>query len=518
MRAAYEEHSAAQSAEAQREYRDAWLIALLVGCAIIGFGNLIGIGPWWLALTVAVWMIAYGFFIERTVDVADVTSDTKGESIYYLGLLFTFAAMVAALISFDWGAPGGGGSVTAGAFRNFGIALLTTIVGLVGRVWFTMSQESPGDLVDTTRSVLEETVSQMKESLDRARDDLDIMAHKFRDSSAGLGELAEIISEGTKHTAGVIAEGTRQTAQIIAEGKRRAADTYDALDAYSVQITGAARSLAREMDRMNAVCDTSTAVLAALQDRADGIGQRFEAMQTRLAETEGTLDGINRVAGPAAEGIGATLRGVQETGSAVSALRETLAGVRGSAERAKEALVGIAEAVDRHEVVARWDEAVEQLHAGTRGIRGIGEQAAGMNAELDGLRASVKAAREGLAAVPAAARGIGEQLAAAGSEVRGSVEPVRGVAGDLKAELEAAGKQAAEVAGALEDARRQARELSADTRAAAGADGALEPAPSPNGRLRRAVAGLRRGAAGMRRRMAGVGRGMARLGARRRKS
>lgn len=514
----YEERSASQSEAAQREYRDAWLIALLVGCAIIGIGNLFGIGPWWLASAAAAWMIGYAVFIWRTVDDADVSSDTKGESIYYLGLLFTFAALVAALITFDWGTPGGDGSGTAGTIRNFGIALLTTIVGLAGRVWFTMSDESPGDIVDTTRSLLEETVSQMKESLDRARDDLDIMAHKFRDSSAGLGELAEIIAQGTRNTAEIIAEGTRQTAEIIAEGKQRTADTYDALDTYSVQITGAARSLAQQMDRMNAVCDVSTAVLAALQDRADGVGQHFEAMQTRLAETEGTFDGINRVAGPAAEGVSATLRSMQETESAVSALRETLAGMRGSAERAKQALVGIAEAVDRHEVVPRWDEAVEQLQAGTRGIRGIGEQAAGMNAEFAGLRASVQAAREGLASVPGAARGISEQLGSAGSELSGSIEPVRGLASDLNAELEAAGKQAAAVANALEDARRHARRLSTDTRAAAGVDGPLEPAPSPNGRFRRAVAGVRRGAAGMRRGIGGVRRRMARLGTLRRKS
>ena len=519
MRSTHEEHSASQSVEAQREFRDAWMIALLVGCVIIALGNLIGIGPWWLAMAAAVWMIGYGVFIGRTVDDTDVSSDTKGESIYYLGLLFTFAAMVAALITFDWGAPGSDGSVTAGAFRNFGIALLTTIVGLVGRVWFTMSHESPGDLVDNTRSLLEETVSQMKESLDRARDDLDIMAHKFRDSSAGLGELAEIISEGTRHTAGIIAEGTQQTAALISEGQQRTAETYDALDAYSVQITGAARSLAREMDRMNAVCEASTTVLAALQERADGIGQQFEAMQTRLAETEGTFDGINRVAGPAAEGVSATLRSLHETGSAVSALRETLAGVRGSAERAKEALAGIAEAVDRQEVVARWDEAVEQLNVGTRGIRGIADRAAGMNAEFDGLRASVEAAREGLASVPRAARGISEQLGVAGSEVSGSIEPVRGLARDLRAELEAAGRQSAALSAALDDARQQARELSADTRAGADdVDGALESAPSPNGRFRRAVAGVWRGASGVGRGMAGVGRRMARIGTRRRKS
>ncbi len=484
MRPTYEEHSASQSEEAQRAYRDAWLIALLVGCAIIALGNLIGIGPWWLALAAAVWMICYGVFIWRTVDDADVSSDTKGESIYYLGLLFTFAALVAALISFDWGTPGGDASGAAGAIRNFGIALLTTIVGLAGRVWFTMSHESPGDIVDTTRSRLEETVSRMKESLDRARDDLDIMAHKFRDSSAGLGEMAEIIAEGTRRTAGIVAEGARGTA-----------DTRDTLDAYSVQITAAARSLAREMDRMNAVCDTSAGVMAGLQDRMEGIGQGFDAMHARLAETESAFDGIVRAARPAAQGADAALRSLRETGSAASALRETLAGVRGSAERAQEALAGIADAVDRQGVLPRWGEAVEQLHAGTRGIRGIGERAAGMNTELDGLRASVQAATEGLAAVPGAARGISERLDAAGPEVAHSIEPVRRMAGNLNDELAEAGRRSAELSAALEDAAHRARELSADARATGGVDAPAQPAP-PQGRIRRALAGLRRGTAG----------------------
>ena len=43
MSRGYEERSASQSEETQREYRDAWMIALVVGCAIIAFGNLVGI-------------------------------------------------------------------------------------------------------------------------------------------------------------------------------------------------------------------------------------------------------------------------------------------------------------------------------------------------------------------------------------------------------------------------------------------------------------------------------------------
>ena len=470
MRPAPAERPPSQSEEARRQHRDAWLIVLAIGCLIILFGNLLGIGAWWLASAVAACMIVYGVVVARLLDDADVPGDTKGESIYYLGLLFTFAALVAALIGFDWGAPGGDGSGTTGAIRNFGIALLTTIVGLAGRVWFTMSQESPGDIADATRSRLEETVSRMKESLDRARDDLDIMAHKFRDSSAGLGEMAE----------------------TIANGARRSAGTYDALDEYADGIARATRALTGEMGHLKSVCAAGAQAITDVQDRADRLGRRFTDVQTRLAEVRGTLDMVNEVAAPAVERVGATLRGVERTGAAVSALGDTLAGVRQGAERAEQALAGIADAVDRHEVLPLWKDAVEHLHAGTRGIRGIGRRAGEMNAAFEGLKVSVKSARDGLATVPAAARAIDEQLRGLEPELAGSVAPVHRLARELNADLTTAGIRAAELAGTLDAARHQARGPATVTRRAVGMRRLWAGAVARTGRIRHALAGMRR--------------------------
>ncbi len=481
------ERSASQSREVLREHRDAWLMVLGVGFLVIVFGNLFGGGPWLVALLVAAVMIGYAFFVGRFVDEADVPGDTKGESIYYLGLLFTFAAMIAGLITFDWETPGTDTSGTTGAIRNFGIALLTTIVGLAGRVWFTMSHESPGDIVDTTRSELEETVSRMKESLDRARDDLESMAIRFGESSAGLGEIAEIIAQRTKKTA----------------------ETYEALDEYAGRIAGATRLLTKEMGQLRTVYSASAHAMTVLQDRAERLGTRFNDVQAQFAEVEGTFDTINKVAGPAAERVNATLQGLESTDAAVSAFGKTLSGVRGSADRAKQALAGIADAVDRHGVLPLFQEAVEQLHVGTRGIRGIGEQAGEMNAEFDGLKASVKAAREGLASVPGRARAINEQLRGVGPELTVSIGPVRGLARELNADLTAAGEQSAELSGALEDARQQARGLTEELREAAGVGMPGEPAVSRTTRIRRAMAKARRGL---------TRRGLARLARFRRKS
>ena len=428
MKPVFPERSAERSAEVRRLHRDAWLIVLGIGCAIILFGNVLGIGPWWLASVLGLWMIAYGIFVQRTVDDADVPGDTKGDSIYYLGLLFTFAALVAALITFDWGAPGSGEGGTIGSIRNFGIALLTTIVGLAGRVWFTMSQDSPGDLVDATRSELEETVARMKESLDRARDDIDIMAHKFRDSSAGLGKMAETIAQGTKKTA----------------------ESYDALDEYAGCIASATQSLTREMDQLRAVCGESHGALTTMQGQAHALGERFDGVragldghlgraQSQLDIAEATLVRIGEAAGPAAERIDAIARGVEGTDAVVSALGKTLSGVKRSADRAQDALAGIADAVDGHEVLPLWKEAVDQLHEGTRGICGIGKRAAAMNAEFDGLMTSVRAASDGLAKLPETAdRLLSEEVrkgAAAGEFTASPVEPTDRI-GQAKAALQ----------------------------------------------------------------------------------
>ena len=166
--------------EARREHGKAWLTTLAIGVVIIVVTNLAGIGPWWVALALSALMVAFGVSVRDT----EVSSDSKGESFYYVGLIFTFVALVAALVVFDGGSDA---NRTIGIIRNFGIALVTTIWGLAGRVWYAMSGDAPGDLEEAIRGDLEEAVSEMKGSLDRARDQLDILVRYLRGVRQGHG-------------------------------------------------------------------------------------------------------------------------------------------------------------------------------------------------------------------------------------------------------------------------------------------------------------------------------------------
>ena len=387
-----------------------------------------------------------------------------------------------------------------------------------------MSHESPGDLAETAGSHLEEAVARMKEGLDRARDDLDILVHKFRDSAARLGELAETVDESAKQTAA----------------------TCEVLDKSAGDVASATGTLAGELDGLRGTCGASARALATVQNRAEELAERLGAAlaqlgdriglaQGRLDRAEHVFDRLNAVAGSAADSVGAAQRRIERTDATISALGETLSGVRSGADRARDALAGVADAVDHHEVLPLWREAVDQLHQGTRGIRGIGRKAAAMNAEFDGLMASVKTASEGLATVPDAARAINGRLRGLEPELTSSVAPVRGLARNLAAGLESAGSRTAALSSDLEDAREQARLLRDAMRDATGPDGVAGGTAAPARWLLRRLTGLgwlRRGAdsggrgpaggprpaRGFRRRIAAVPRALVRMTPFRRKS
>ena len=422
-------------------------MVLVVGIAIIAVGNLLGIGAWWLAGLVSLAMGGFAYVV-RDIDIA---GDAKGDSIYYLGLLFTFAALVAALIAFDWGTSGADGNATSGAIRNFGIALLTTIVGLVGRVWFAMLQESPGDIADTAKSALDEAVSEMSASLARAREDLDTMANKFRESARDLGE----------------------TGDTIAATARRAADTSGSLEEYAAQVAGAARSFTDGMGDFHDAVGAGTAAAANFTRSLGAIGDQtrvFEghmgALREQLKDVHSTFVGISTVAAPTARAIEKTSHGVAAAAAEAASLGRALSRLRHSASEAERAFAGVAGSVGATQVIPVMKEAVARVEDGSQRIRSVGQRAATVDGELAGLGESAMVARHSITSVSGAAQSIGRQVAEAGNDLSESVGAVRKRAQSLNADLGAMGDQSAKVSNTLVGVARQAQGLSDDIRRA----------------------------------------------------
>src|SRR5260221_167769 len=89
--------------------------------------------------------------------------DQAGDNLYYLGFTYTLCSLAITLYRFH---------ATEGAadyiVSNFGIALATTIVGVVFRVWLHQMREDPLELEREARSEITDAVSRLRAEIDQA--------------------------------------------------------------------------------------------------------------------------------------------------------------------------------------------------------------------------------------------------------------------------------------------------------------------------------------------------------------
>lgn len=143
--------------------------------AIIGFGGIVflkrlggeGLGanwPSWLrssdtiAAAAVSLMLIYGLIALRMPAVR-LRPDRLGDNFYYLGFIFTLASLSAALIQFRSGIQ------INDILGSFGIALVTTIAGIIGRVVFLQMRSEIDDVEEAVRRDLATTASDLRAQL-----------------------------------------------------------------------------------------------------------------------------------------------------------------------------------------------------------------------------------------------------------------------------------------------------------------------------------------------------------------
>ena len=96
-------------------------------------------------------MSLYIFFIYKSKN-ESISKEQKADSCYYLGFILTLIAMINTLITLD---VDNIGSIFNSVVRDFGLALVTTIVGLVARIiWLQLESTNAFDGEETIREKL----------------------------------------------------------------------------------------------------------------------------------------------------------------------------------------------------------------------------------------------------------------------------------------------------------------------------------------------------------------------------
>jgi hypothetical protein len=305
-----------------------WLfvIAVLLGIAAI-LGSELKYGPRWgaeaflSALIVGYATVSYGFSRARYRR----HWDKLGDNCYYLGFLFTLATLALALYRFS-----GQVGVIEELVRDFGIALWTTIVGMLLRIIIYQLESSPetepdealrllgnqaletGDKLRLTGSVLEaanrkligvvrsaadDTVQTLKGSAERIRQAGEATSTALQQKLEGMESLNERVNNAAGSLSDSISEMGRRIAQVDVPPDlvaKKLAPVIRSLASGLTQIDNGAKRAEEGNERLLAVLaalDRTAGGAAHTIDRLLGMGKELEPFVTLVRRICEELDG-----------------------------------------------------------------------------------------------------------------------------------------------------------------------------------------------------------------------------------
>lgn len=377
----------------RRDHRKTWLLALIFGLITIAACHLLNSGPWWPAGILSLWMLLHGIAAHGN---RYVSPDTKGDGIYYLGFLFTFGAMLSALLGL---APAENDNV--GIIRNFGVALTTTILGLAGRVWFVMSKEASGDEAKTEVDLLVNEISKVRTQVGSVRQHLETHVDLVAGFARGFDETARSIMETVKRTAeesAGVADGITEVAGRTRELASKATSDMEAGTAAMADASG------RVTDSFTRLSESLDRFGSGFPDVGANAGKVAGALTEVVEATQSMARDMRNAAAAAEEGA----RHVASTGPLMTGLQAEIERVTASLKRAVDGFAADLSALrsDATGVGAK----LQSLSTVGDDIRGITTLTASLDKEIRLLGETATDARRSLAAVSAAGQGMADRL------------------------------------------------------------------------------------------------------------
>ena len=157
-----------------------------------------------------------------------VRDEQLGDSFYYLGFLFTLSALAATLFFL----AGNNEDDVDQILQKFGIAIITTLIGMIGRIMLSQFKESLDEMKERTEEQVDRSVRKLKEQLDSSIDMLSQQTENItkntdralRDNSASLKFFMEENNKILKENNKVLEETIHTLKQTIDEFNSRVSE------------------------------------------------------------------------------------------------------------------------------------------------------------------------------------------------------------------------------------------------------------------------------------------------------
>jgi hypothetical protein len=285
---------------------DGWSLfgafAVIGGLFILAAHALFPEARWPVAIFAVVLMWAFGFWENRYKQGKE---DRLGDNLYYLGLTYTLVSVAHALYEFT------GVANVDRLVSDFSVALLTTLVGIVGRVLLYEKHASAGapaeidDAIFQLRIETEGAVKQMQEfrhglalhlqqATDTAVQSMGTALTSLSTSANEMGEAAKTMNASLKRgatafdkTFGRIGE----TSEALGNRVGELVEGTKALKSVSEGLNGVMGSLKESVEQQSNVLD---ATLEPLKEATRGTKEELESLRVSVSPLVESIGGLRQ--------------------------------------------------------------------------------------------------------------------------------------------------------------------------------------------------------------------------------
>ena len=267
--------------------------------AVGGFAGIIsakalGIETIWVAIGAVVAMLLYALAIGRQ-GIGRLRADQAGDNCYYLGLIYTLASLSYAITTFD---PN---DTATTVVQGFGIALATTIIGLILRVYFAQGRPDLENSEVEARLELTDAVARLKGELNTAVRDIHDFSERIQQilgevhvsSVTTIESFTKASVDGMREVSEAASTSIRDEADNFALRSKKYTTTFDKL-LVKVERHGAPLddiSVAQEQLRLS-----SESISAIASDSRAAVEAMREASNTAMISVDSTQASVASVA------------------------------------------------------------------------------------------------------------------------------------------------------------------------------------------------------------------------------
>ena len=211
--------------------------------------------------------------------------DQLGDNCYYLGFLFTLTALSIAL--YDFRSAEGGINAIIG---NFGVALASTIAGIVLRVVLSQMREDPVEVEEQSRYELAEASARLKAELYASVEDMNSFRGLLQQSVA---EAFDGVNERSREAIIEAAEDLSQAANKInleiAERNENMRERFDLFNNLTQRTVSSLEALVGSLEGIRPPNDQIQQIFQTTNQSIENFGQKLENFHSKSeAQREGT--------------------------------------------------------------------------------------------------------------------------------------------------------------------------------------------------------------------------------------